>query len=155
MTPSIGARSGHKRAHEFEEVTTRMTRSNIECVQPCLDLLRMSWNSAAGQPVETYGTLLEISETSGIFHVDEAVAPGAHVLIYLDGDRTLDAEVESYEQDDYGCYLRVRMDAQWFPVEHQPAYMMVPETPAEAWQMAQVKGSARPNSHPIITRVAS
>ena len=114
----------------------------------------MSWNSGAGQ-METFATLLEISESSGVFHVDEAVAPGAQVVIYLDNGLMLDAEVESFEQDDFGCYLHLRMDSQWFPAEHQPAYMLVPDTQADVWQNAQARASARPNSHPVITRVAS
>ena len=105
-----------------------MTSPVAETVHSCLDLLRISWGSENCALKQTVGTLLEVSRSGGLLHIDEAIAPGTKVSIYLECNQQIDAEVQSFEQDEFGFYVALQTAGAWFPVQYWPSYML-PDTP--------------------------
>ena len=99
----------------------------VESAHSCLDLLKVIWTSEAGDVRDTYAILLEISRTGGILHVDESIAAGSLITIHLDSERAVTAQVERYEQDEFGVYLYVQMTTPWFPLHYFPPYMLPDE----------------------------
>lgn len=105
-----------------------MTLPVAETAHTCLDLLRISWGADELEPKETVGTLLEVSRTGGLLHIDEGIAPGTKLKVYLPDDHQIEAEVQSFEQDEFGYYIALQISDAWFPVQYWPAYML-PDSP--------------------------
>ncbi len=47
---------------------------------------------------------------------------GEKFTIHLDGAE-IEAEVQGYEEDIYGYYIRFAVDDPWFPEPYQPSYL--------------------------------
>jgi hypothetical protein len=105
-----------------------MTLPVAETAHSCLDLLRISWGSNELEPKQTVGTLLEVSRSGGLLHIDEGIAPGTKVNIYLPDGQQISAEVQSFEQDEFGYYVALQISGAWFPVQYWPEYML-PDSP--------------------------
>jgi hypothetical protein len=87
----------------------------------CLDML----------PIRTFpdkqldcacGILLEISPSGGVIHADQPMTKGQKFSISVNGG-TVEAEIESSEQDDFGFYLTFKVSKPWFPDSYQPPYL--------------------------------
>jgi hypothetical protein len=89
----------------------------------CLDVLPISWMSGSGTQQRVCGTLLEVWPSGGVLQIDEPIAKGGAFMIALPG-ALLEARVESYDQDEYGYYLRFGVTDPWFPANYQPPYLM-------------------------------
>ena len=92
----------------------------------CMDVLPIHWatgNSGAlsilDQRQSVCGILLEVWRSGGLLHVDEPIASGT-VISLLVGGEEIKAEVEGYETDEFGCYLRLKVNEPWFPLRYQP-----------------------------------
>ena len=89
----------------------------------CLDVLPISWTTASGAQQRVCGTLLEVWSSGGIIHTYEPIAKGETFRIGVHGTQ-LEARVEKYERDEYGCYLEFRLAGPWFPANYEPPYLM-------------------------------
>jgi hypothetical protein len=87
----------------------------------CLDALSISWTGGTEQRV--CGTLLEVWSSGGVIQTEEPIAKGETFTISLHGAQ-LEARVEKYERDEYGCYLEFRLAGPWFPANYEPPYLM-------------------------------
>jgi len=101
-----------------------MTSLKVETAHSCLDLLRITWASTTAEPKETVGILLEVSRSGGVLHIDEPVAPGTIITIQLGDGNKVEAEVQSFEEDEFGCYLALQVVGSWFPVQYWPSLML-------------------------------
>jgi hypothetical protein len=88
-----------------------------------LDVLPISWTSNSGAEERVCGTLLEVWPSGGVIQTEEPIAKGETFKIGVNGTQ-LEARVENYEQDEYGCYLQFGLAEPWFPENYQPAYLM-------------------------------
>ena len=114
----------------------------------CLDLLEITWFSDSGEQSEEFAALLEISRSGGILHTDCPIADGTRIRIRLDQTSAVDAEVEGYEQDQYGWYLKVKTTQPWFPNLFQPAFAL--STASEREMQTSPDGTLRPDSLPLM-----
>ena len=87
----------------------------------CLDVLRIG---AAGnsQPWCECGILLEIWPSGGVLQSDKPLVTGEKFQIHLDAGE-IEAEVQNYEEDVYGYYIRFAVHDPWFPESYQPSYL--------------------------------
>jgi len=68
------------------------------------------------------GILLEIWPSGGVLQSDKPLVTGEKFLIHLDAGE-IEAEVQNYEEDVYGCYIRFAVHDPWFPESYQPSYL--------------------------------
>jgi hypothetical protein len=92
----------------------------------CLEMLRI--RTTADLPLQcACGILLEIWQSGGVLQTDKPLGKGEKFMIYLDGGQ-IEAEVQGYEEDTYGCYIRFEVHDPWFPASFQPSYLKESET---------------------------
>jgi hypothetical protein len=87
----------------------------------CLEMLRIRTAGNPPQPCEC-GILLEIWPAGGVLQADNPMVKGEKFTIHLDGAE-IDAEVQGYEEDIYGYYIRFAVSDPWFPKPYQPSYL--------------------------------
>ena len=87
----------------------------------CLDVVHIQTSRASRLECDC-GVLLEIWRSGGVIHSDEPMAKGQRFKILVDG-RQVEAEVQSFQQDEYGFYVAFKVNAPWFPESYQPPYL--------------------------------
>lgn len=97
----------------------------------CMDVVPVSWSASSdGSPLSLMerqqtacGILLEIWHSGGVLHVDEPIPRGTLVSLTVGGQH-FRAEVQDYETDEFGCYLRLKTSEPWFPMRYQPSELV-------------------------------
>ena len=87
----------------------------------CLDMLRIG-AAGSSQPWCECGILLEIWPSGGVLQLDKPLVTGEKFQIHLDAGE-IEAEVQNYEDDVYGRYIRFAVHDPWFPEPYQPSYL--------------------------------
>ena len=87
----------------------------------CLDMLRIG-AAQSSQPWCECGILLEIWPSGGVLQLDKPLVTGEKFQIHLDAAE-IEAEVQNYEDDVYGHYVRFAVHDPWFPEPYQPSYL--------------------------------
>ena len=87
----------------------------------CLDMLRIC-AAGSGQPWCECGILLEIWPSGGVLQSDKPLVTGEKFQIHLNAAE-IEAEVQNYEEDGYGYYIRFAVQDPWFPESYQPSYL--------------------------------
>ena len=78
--------------------------------------------AGSSQPWCECGILLEIWPSGGVLQSDKPLVTGEKFLIHLDAGE-IEAEVQNYEDDVYGRYIRFAVHDPWFPKPYQPSYL--------------------------------
>ncbi len=119
--------------------------TSSEATNPCLDLLRITWNSESGEMREQCVNLLGVSKAGGLLHGDDPIPPGTRIQLHIAEGCEVEAEVKEYEQDEFGFYLTIAVKQPWYPDLFQPDYVLPETLPAHH--------SSEPDGHSHPARV--